>query len=162
MKQRLISVLVLVVVVAAFGFASNGDTINIGGMVPLRLDLTVVVDDDAANLQLEGDEAVTPEIALITISTNNSAGWELWVYADNAGAAGTALMNAEGDPISYTISYGGTNGTAGEITDAGLMVGENTDAAGDDDANLSIAYTQQEDFLAGYYSDQLAIVLRAK
>ncbi len=164
MKRRLVSVLVLVVVVATFGFASNGDTINIGGYVTLKLDLTVAPDPGAVNLTLEGTTVdFNPLIAQITISTNNTAGWELWVFAANAAGGGTALTNADGDPIPYTITYAGTGGVGPvAIPDTGVMVGENTAADGDALQELSVTYTQQEDFPAGYYSDQLAIVLRAK
>ena len=170
MKNRLLFVLVLLVVVATLGFASNGDTINIGGLVPLRLELTVVVDGSEVNLDLTGGTvAFSPTIAEITISTNNTAGWELWVFATNAGttlttATSTALINADGDEIPYTISYAGTAGAdKQDIIAAGLRVGERVGAAtGEGPVALSITYDQRNDYPAGYYSDQLAIVLRAK
>lgn len=168
MKQRLLSVLVLLVVVATLGFASNGDTINIGGYVTLKLDLTVLADAEADNLQLETTDAlpveVNPTIAQITISTNNTAGWELWVFAVNADGASTAMINADADEIPYTISYAGAAGVSEEdIPAVGLRVGERIDeSTGEGPVALSITYDQRNDYPAGYYSDQLAIVLRAK
>ncbi len=164
MRQRLLSVLVLLVVVTTFGFASNGDTINIGGYVTLKLDLTVDADPAADNLQLEGTtDGFNPTIAEITISTNNTAGWQLWVFAVNADGSGTAMINDDLDEIPYTISYAGTGGVGPvAITTTGVAVGDSGTAAGDTAAVLSITYDQSETFPAGYYSDQLAIVLRAK
>ena len=166
MKQRLLSVLVLLVVVATLGFASNGDTINIGGLVPLRLELTVVVDGSEVNLDLTGGTvAFSPTIADITISTNSSAGWGLWVFAVNAVGTDTAMINADLDAIPYTISY--SDGAANGVTGASIPVTTGVEIANRDDdvgstGQLSITYTQNPDYPAGYYSDQLAIVLRAK
>lgn len=163
MRHRHLCLLVLLVAVAAAGFGSNGETINIGGVVPLILQLTVAPNALAENLTLVGTtDPFTQEIAGITITTNNTAGWELWVFAVNAGAAGTNLINSDGDEIAYTITYGGVGGVATtNIPDTGLKIGEEGDASGDN-AAISITYAQTETYAAGYYSDQLAIVLRAK
>ena len=168
MKQRLFSVFVLVVVVAAFGFASNGDTINIGGMVPLILQLTVNPDPLADNLPMVAAVAAptTERIAGIEIVTNNTAGWELWVFPENiVGAAGSELINADADAIAYSISYTGTGGGAMGLDGNGLMLGEAGPLDGTEPAeagDLEITYEQSDSHPAGYYSDQLAIVLRAK
>ena len=167
MYRRLISMLVLVVVVAAFGFASNGDTINIGGMVPLILQLTVDPDPDADNLPMVAAAGPTTErIAGIEIVTNNTAGWELWVFPVNiVGAAGSELINADGDAIAYSILYTGTGGGGMGLDGDGLMLGEAGPLDGTEDpeaGDLQITYEQSNAHRAGYYSDQLAIVLRAK
>ncbi len=172
MKQRLFSVFVLVVVVATFGFASNGDTINIGGMVPLILQLTVAPDPLADNLPMVATPAAdhTQTIAGIEIVTNNTAGWELWVFPVNiVGAGGSALINADTDAIAYTIAYTGTGGGGMVLEGDGLRLGEGAAAAplGAESAptetgDLTVTYQQSDSHPAGYYSDQLAIVLRAK
>ena len=162
-ELRVLAVAAALLLVAAGAFAANGDTINIGGQVPLSLDLTVVADAAADNLTLVGATAAfNPTIAAITIATNNTAGWELWVFAANAAGASTSMINADGDSIAYTITYAGA-GTTGavDIPAAGVLVGEEGDASGDA-AALSVTYDQSTTFPAGYYSDQLSIVLRAK
>lgn len=175
MKQRLFSVFVLVVVVAAFGFASNGDTINIGGHVPLQLTLTVTPNADTDNLPLDEGDIVDHEVivAAIGITTNNTAGWDLVVFSTNAGNAllggSSVLVNADDDTIAYSVHYTGAGGalTGAPITNSdALLIGEasNVDAPLNlaDGGNLVITYDQSESYPAGYYSDQLAIVLRAK
>ncbi len=147
---------------AAGAFAQNGDTLNIGGQVPLTLTLTVAADADADNLILLGAGSVNAPIAEIGISTNNTDGWELWVFSANAAGATTALINADGDPIPYTITYGGAGGvTAEDLDDDGVKVGESATNDAQVAQVLSIDYLQSA-HPAGYYSDQLAIVLRAK
>ena len=152
-------------------FASNGDTLNIGGVVPLQLDLAVAPDANCDNLDLvdaAGPTAVTPIIAGITITTNNSAGWELWIYSNNADAGSCALINDDGDEFAYTLNYTGTGGGAAAAVTAatGTMYGEalSTDLLTryDDTGNIVINYNQEADKPAGYYTDKLTIVLRAK
>lgn len=158
---------VAALLLAATGaFASNGDTLNIGGQVPLTLTLTVTADANADNLTLLAggvDENVNAAIAAIDITTNNTAGWELWVFSANADGVNAGIENADGDRITYTITYAGAGGVAtSDLTSAGLAVGES--AVNDDQVGqiLSIDYLQSDAHKAGYYSDQLAIVLRAK
>ena len=152
-------------------YASNGDTLNIGGVVPLILNLTVTPDANSDNLDLvdsAGPTSVTPTIAGLVIETNNSAGWELWVYSNNADGGSCALINDDGDEFAYTLNYTGTGGGAAAAVTAttGTKFGEatssDTTARYDDTGNLVINYSQQADKPAGYYTDQLTIVLRAK
>ena len=154
-------------------FATNGDVLNIGGIVPLILNLTVAPSANSDNLTLVGDPAtpVTATIAGLTIETNNSAGWELWVYSNNADGGSCALINDDADEFSYVLDYTGSSGTLSEddvavAASTGTMYGEAESGAGalryDDTGNLEITYTPQLDNPAGYYTDQLTIVLRAK
>lgn len=156
----------VLILVAGAAFAANGDTLNIGGQVPLTLTLTVTADAAADNLTLitaGADTAVTAAIATIDISTNNTAGWELWVFSANSDATNTGLVNADSDKIGYTISYAGTGGvTTTDITSSGLKVGEDAANGTQTTQALSVTYTQSASHAAGYYSDQLSIVLRAK
>lgn len=163
MRHRHLCLLVLLVAVAVAGFGSNGETINIGGVVPLNLQLAVTPHVLADNLTLVGtNDPHTQEISGIVIATNNSAGWELWVFSANAAGANTSLINSDADEIAYTITYSGAGGVATtDIPAIGLKIGEEGDATGDTGA-ISITYAQTESYPAGYYSDQLAIVLRAK
>jgi hypothetical protein len=166
MKGVLRLVLILSIFVAATGvaFAQNGDTLNIGGQVPLTLTLGMTPDPAADNLDLSSaDGPVTATIAAITVDTNNTAGWELWVFAANADGTNTSMQNADGNEFVYTITYTGLGSPgAANITDTGLLVGEAGLNVVTDSGNLQIAYTQSTAARAGYYSDQLAIVLRAK
>lgn len=163
-SRALTALLLLVLPIAAF--AANGDTINIGGQVPLLLNLTVTADVDADNLPLTttgADTPVTEAIATIDVATNNTAGWELWVFSANAVGVSTSLINADLDPIAYTITYSGASGvTAANIPAVGLKVGEDAANADQTAETLSVNYTQSAGHPAGYYSDQLSIVLRAK
>ncbi len=166
---RYVLILSLLAVTSGIAFAANGDTLNIGGQVPLTLDLTVTADASADNLTLVGTTSgFNPTIAAISITTNNNAGWELWVFSTNADGSGTSMNNGDATPseIAYTIEYSGTGGGASAaITTAGLKVGENTataPVATPETGDLSITYDQSQTYPAGYYSDQLTIVLRAK
>lgn len=165
-NRRMLALAAALLLVATTGFAANGDTINIGGQVPLSLELTVTADTNADNLTLitaGADTSVTAAIATIDITTNNTAGWELWVFSSNADGTDTGLLNADGDEIVYTITYAGTGGvTATDITSSGLKVGEDAANGTQSAQALSVNYTQSASHAAGYYSDQLSIVLRAK
>ncbi len=151
-------------------FASNGDTLNIGGVVPLILDLTVDptgTNYDNLDLVDAGGAAVTGEVlAAITIATNNTAGWTLIVTSANSDAGNPGLRNDDNDPVAYQIAYTGAGGVAAAAIPAtvGLTVGDSNAGATayDDTGDLTIDYTQGADYPAGYYSDQLTIVLRAK
>ena len=171
MNKRILSIaIVAILVLTAMPLVAqnNGQTLNIGGFVPLVLDLGLTPDAVAQNLPLVGTTAnFTQEIAAITIDTNNTAGWQLWVFSENA----ADLINSDGDTISYTIRFTGSGGVATPETipaTTGLQVGEATealDATGEnlgDSGDLIIQYDQSENFRAGYYSDQLAVVLRAR
>jgi len=149
---------------ASTAFAANGETINIGGSVPLVLDLTVTPLAVADNLDLDAGDVVgfNVPIANISIATNNTAGWELWIFSVNSGT----LNNSEPTPdtIGYTLSYAGTGGVATTApTTAGLLFGQSSPPTVDDTTEeLSITYNQSTTYAAGYYSDQLTLVLRAK
>ena len=175
MKKRIIlgAIVALLVMTAMPVVAQqNGQTLMIGGLVPLRLDLTLTPDADAQNLLLtvdpgDPDTPHNPTIATLEISTNNTAGWELHVYSMN----GSNLVNAFGDEIQYTIRYDGAGGTPapGDLIPAGSggqLIGEADNGAAPnnlaDDGALIISYTRSADHPAGYYSDQLAVVLRAQ
>ncbi len=168
MKKGII--VILAAVTALPLFASNGDTLNIGGVVPLILNLTVTPAANYDNLDLVDAAAgsVTATLAGIVIATNNSAGWELWITSTNADGGSCALINDDGDEVTYTLAYTGTGGaaTTAVVATTGTMYGEaiSTDTAEryDDTGNLTITYTQGADYPSGYYSDQLTIVLRAK
>ena len=161
--RKSIAVMVLLLV-AGTVFAANGETINIGGTVPLILTLTVSPEATADNLPLTttgADASTTEDLADITIATNNTSGWELWIFSVNGGT----LNNSEPTPdtIGYTLTYAGTNGvaTTAPLT-AGVRFGQNTAATGDSAQSLDIVYNQSATYPAGYYSDQLTLVLRAK
>ncbi|MFP4113435.1 MAG: hypothetical protein ACOC2Y_03930 [Spirochaetota bacterium] len=163
---RVIIAVGLMTLTAGVAFAANGDTLNIGGHVPLALDLTVTASGVADNLPLTiagVDAPTTQTIATIDVTTNNTAGWELWVFSENADPTDTGLINADLDEITYEIEYLGA-GTTGavDIPDTGALVGEATSDLAQTGETLQITYTQSEGHNAGYYSDQLAIVLRAK
>jgi hypothetical protein len=139
-------------------------------VVPLILELVVGPVTPYDNLDLM-DSAVTNvdiHIANIDITTNNSAGWELWITSTNSDNGDQALVNDDGDTIDYTLTYAGTNGlTATAVTTTtGTKYGEadNTDTATrySESSTLNIQYSQGPSYPAGYYSDQLTIVLRAK
>jgi len=162
---RTILVAAFVLLVPVLAFSQNGDTLNIGGSVPLVLTLTVTPDPDADNLTLVGSTAGNVEqVATVSVSTNNTAGWELYAWSSNveSGAAATsALVNADGDPIGYQVTYTGGEATAA-IGSGGMLLKEVLTNTPEVDVPLSIVYDQSLAFPAGYYSDQLTIVLRAK
>ena len=152
--------MMVLLLIAATAFAANGETINIGGTVPLILDLTVTPDTAADNLPLTASDAATTEdLATIDISTNNTAGWELWVFSTN----GATIDNSDGDTIGYTLTYAGSGGASNTApSTAGVKFGEAAAATTDTAQLMSITYNQSTSYPAGYYSDQLTIVLRAK
>jgi hypothetical protein len=146
--------LAILLVLAALPMSAqdNGQTLNIGGLVPLQLTLTLIPDDRAQDLPLVGTTVDNDQIiAGITIATNSTAGWELWVYSVN----GSELLNNDGDSIAYTITYTGTGtlataaipiGSAANGT--GLLVGTATDTDAPnntaDTGDLTITYTQTQ------------------
>lgn len=163
---RTIAVIGVLFLAPAIAFGANGDTLNIGGIVPLVLTLTVTPDTNADNLTLHADPGDTPtvEIARIDVSTNNSAGWELYAYSANAEAGTTSvLMNADTDEIGYDVTFDSLDAEAGgPILTGGLLLKQVTDRTPETDSPLQITYAQAPDHPAGYFSDQLTIVLRAK
>lgn len=166
MKKRIVlgALVALLVLTAMPVVAQAGRTLTIGGLVPLTLELDLAPLALAQNLPLIGSvEDFEQDIAALTITTNNTAGWELWVYSEN----GAVLRNVHDDEIEYRIRFGGA---FGEPTfdipegfgDGGLGRLIASDTTTSDTGNLIIQYTQTETFPAGYYSDQLAVVLRAQ
>lgn len=162
---RALGVATLLLLVPALAFSANGDTLNIGGSVPLVLTLVVTADADADNLTLHAPAATpTVTIATIDVSTNNTAGWELWVFSATGEALGSStLRSADNENISYTVSFNSTGGvTTTPITAGGLMLKEDLANGTETGSELQITYPQAENYDAGYYSDQLTVVLRAK
>jgi len=164
------AILILIVFLSGFGiiYGATGDTLTIGGSVPLILEITVTPDPNSDDLTLVGAAApTTATIATIGIITNSSAGWELWVQSTNA-TTYASLINADGDEIPYTLAYGSTNGTGGTVNDGtaitsdGIMLGEDSTVSTIEEGNLDITYDQAPDYPAGYYSDLLTITIRAK
>jgi hypothetical protein len=164
---KMVAVAGALLLIAGAAFAANGDTINIGGQVPLTLTLvvdTTGLNSDNLTLTNAGPAAdVKVTIATLDISTNNTLGWQLWVFSATANGADSAMVNADGDRIPYVIEYDGTGGLpAVTIPVAGLMLSDDATNAVETDGPLAITYSQAPDHPAGYYSDQLAIVLRAR
>jgi hypothetical protein len=164
------AILILIIFLSVFGlvYGATGDTLTIGGSVPLILELTVSPDPNADDLTLVGAAApATATIATIGIVTNSSAGWELWVQSTNA-TTYASLINADGDEIPYTLGYttttgdGNTTNAGSAITSDGIMLGEDDDVSTVEEGNLDITYAQAPDYPAGYYSDLLTITIRAK
>ncbi len=160
---RALGAVALLLLAPALAFSANGDTLNIGGSVPLVLTLVVTPDANADNLVLHAPAATpTVTIATIDVSTNNTAGWELWVFSTTGEALGSStLRSADDEDIAYTVTYpGGATGAA--IIAGGLMLKEDPLNGSEAASALQITYAQAEDHDAGYYSDQLTLVLRAK
>ncbi len=158
--KKLIIVLLMCLLMMPL-FASNGDTLNIGGVVPLQLDLVVdpsAYSPDDLVLVAGATTSVTPTIADIDIATNNTAGWELWVMSSN----NASLLNDDNDAVAYTLTYGGTGGTTSAPTTTGVKLGEAASDVDETGQLLIINYDQEPDYPAGYYTDQLTIILRAK
>ncbi len=161
--KKLIIFLVLILV-AGTAFAANGDTLNIGGTVPLVLSLTVTAESGIDNLALNTADANdhTENLASIVIASNASAGWDLYIYSANDGV----MTNADGDTIAYTLLYASpdstTLGTDVAPSTAGVSYAEETNTTGDASGDLDMIYNQSTAYAAGYYSDQLTLVLRAK
>lgn len=167
-RSNLLKKLLIIVIFtlsAAALFAASGDTLNIGGTVPLNLTLNVTPAASIDNLALSTiNGATTVDIASITVASNASAGWDLYIYSANDGS----MLNADGDAITYTLTYAstassaGAGGTTQAPTTAGLSYTDETNTSGDATGDLDITYTQSTAYAAGYYSDQLTLVLRAK
>ena len=164
MNKRIlaIAIVALLVLTAMPLVAQNGQTLNIGGLVPLILDLTITPDGIAQDLPLVGnndDEVVV--VADITISTNNSTGFELLAISQN----GLLLINANADEIGYDIAFvpEGNTPTFGVI-DANDVIFSETDPTLDTPitGTIQVQFDQSENHPAGYYSDQIALVLRTQ
>ena len=151
--------------------AASGDSMTIGGVVPLILNLTMTQDPGADDLDL--DSATGPvtgiTIASITVDTNSSAGWELVVMSENGGTLKNAVPTDT--PISYTCTYvqgasGSSTSTGAQgLTTAGVILTQDTartTAGTPEPGTLQIAYNQSTTYPAGYYSDLLTVTLRAK
>ena len=161
LKKSLIILVLLLV--GATAFAASGDTLTIGGSVPLVLDLVVTTDGSEIILDLNTADgpAADVQIATIAIDSNAMAGWDLIISSANGGE----MLNADGDAITYTLNYIPTIASPLNAdtapTVAGLSYAENTATTGDA-GTLVMDYTESTDYAAGYYSDQLTLVLRAK
>lgn len=164
---RIMAVVAVLFLAPALAFGANGDTINIGGSVPLVLSLTVTPDANADNLTLHAPAAAaTATIATIDVTTNNTGGWELYAYSATADAGTSSILeNADGDDIGYTVTFtsdGGAGVTDTAIPSGGQLLTEYATNQTEATSPLVINYAQAENYPAGYYSDQLTIVLRAK
>lgn len=164
---RTMAVVAVLFLAPALAFGANGDTINIGGSVPLVLSLTLTPDPNADNLTLHAPAApATATIATIDVTTNNTGGWELYAYSATADAGTTSVLeNADGNEIGYTVTFtsdGGANLTDTAIPNGGQMLTEYATNETEAASPLVINYPQAQNYSAGYYSDQLTIVLRAK
>lgn len=174
MLRKSIVLLVILLMSLTPVFAATGDTLIIGGAVPLILTLVVTPDAGADDLTLRAAAAtVTPTVGTVEIEANNSAGWELWVHSTNADATNAMMLNADGDPIAYLIEYDKTLGqgtgvatnVGAELTSAGLKIGEDTAITAEgtpEQGALVLTYDTAFTYPAGYYSDLLTITLRAK
>lgn len=169
MLKKIAAIAVTLLVGMALLFAATGDTLTIGGAVPLTLDLVLTAAAGSDNLTLHAvAAAVTPTVGSVTIVTNSSAGWELWVQSTNADGTNAMLTNADGDSIDYTIGYTRTAGTGtsqnvgAELTNAGLLIADDTTVSTVEEGDLVLSFNTAENYPAGYYSDLLTVTIRAK
>lgn len=170
MNKKAILVLIVFLSLTGMVFGGSGDSMSIGGVVPLVLELTLdPTSYNADDLDLDSADTldVTATIADITIDTNSSAGWDLVVMSAND----SSLINQETDAIAYTAVYvRGVTGTstaaaAQSLTAAGVVLtsdGDRTPAGTGEVGVINIVYDQSTTYAAGYYSDLLTVTLRAK
>jgi hypothetical protein len=120
------------------------------------------MEDDLDKLSLNtSNSSTTVDVAAIEITSNASAGWELYIYSANDGK----MINADNDEIDYTLTYAtveATGNAAATPLSAGVVFASEADTSGDSVGDLNITYTQSTGYPAGYYSDQLTMVLRAQ
>jgi len=169
MLKKIAAIAVTLLIGLALLYAATGDTLTIGGAVPLTLDLVLTPAAGSDNLTLDAAAAtVTPTVGSVTIVTNSSAGWELWVQSTNADGTNAMLTNADGDSINYKIGYTRTAGTGtaqnagAELTNAGLLIADDTTVSTAEQGDLVLTYDTADNYAAGYYSDLLTVTVRAK
>lgn len=160
--KKLIIILILALV-ATTAFAANGETFNIGGTVPLTLSLDITLAADLDKLDLNTNNSATSVniSTALTIESNASAGWQLYAYSANDGS----MLNSDSDAFPYTLTYTTTGATgSADVTplSTGVVIANEGDQSGDTTGVLSMDYTQSTSAPAGYYSDQLTLVLRAQ
>lgn len=158
-------VLAAVVLNASLGAATSG-TVNLSGVVPAILEVSVTATSAAGNLNLV---SVVSDLQIATVveRSNKRAGYKITLSSANAAAQGASapFFSSAGsaDTLSYAISYNGApvtfaGGAAAEVTDASAKT-----AALGASKPVTISYDGTGSFLdEGTYTDVLTFTIIAK
>lgn len=150
MKKPLLSLLLMSV--SSLSMAATVGTLNLQGVVPAVLSITITPEPLATNLPLDTTQSNVKVAEAVEVS-NSATGYTVDIVSANNGQ----LVNGS-DTINYSLTYGGStidlaNGDA--VTGASGAVNANKD--------INISYTGVDYALLtqGTYSDQVTFTISA-
>lgn len=141
--------------------AATSGSVDLSGVVPNELSISVTATTAASNLNITGGENQT-KIATASESSRSLDGYKVFASSDN----GSKLVHSNGEAsgsTDYTISYDGgsstalTNpGQAYEVRDSGPQ-----DGLINHESDININVTAYPQAIAGTYSDTITFSIVA-
>ncbi|WP_044561505.1 hypothetical protein [Azospirillum sp. B4] len=136
---------------AAPALADTSGTVKLSGTVSLNC--SVAVTDASAQLNiLSGSSNV--QVGTVVETCNDGAGYTITVASANGGSLKSSANGAQ--PVAYTTSYDGTNGSGQSftVTRSGAQFNKT--------ANVSVTVPASAQAIAGSYADTLTITIAGK
>lgn len=160
MKKLLISAALLVLAAPFVSQAATTGTLQLNGIVPEVLSITVTPEAVAANLDLETNQS-NLKVGTVHEQSNLGGGYRVTVSSSNDGA----LKRAGGtETIPYIFAYGGTAvSLANSSTTPAIATNFSSATIGNSARDVSISYagTPAEQLISGQYQDTLIFEISA-
>lgn len=150
MKKPLLSLLLMSV--TSLSMAATVGTLNLQGVVPAVLSITITPEPLATNLPLDTTQSNVKVAEAVEVS-NSATGYSVDIVSANNGQ----LVNGS-DTINYTLSYGGS---AIDLANGDAVTGASGAVNASKDINISYTGVDYALLTQGTYSDQVTFTISA-
>lgn len=163
--KKAISILLVMTMTIVPTFSATTANLTLTGVVNGVLDITVIAEPAASNLDLLSSQTDLP-VATVTEKSNKASGYTVSLESANAVATGSNAASLNGtagnpDKLDYTLKYDGISvsftGGSAIITDS-----TSTTSSSGVTKGLSMSYTANSALKEGTYEDTLTFTIAAK
>lgn len=137
------------------GFADTSATLNLKGIIPLNLEISIAPTQLAETLDLTR-QVSNEKVATVTEKSNSWNGYKVKAKSNNGGK----LVNANdvNKFVQYQLTYNGSNMA---LNQSATEIYSTQNLRGTYNKDVKISYSQPNDLSAGTYSDVIQFTIEA-
>lgn len=137
------------------GFAATSADLILKGIIPLNLEISIVHENLAANLDLTR-QVSNEKVATLTEKSNSYNGYKIKAKSTNAGK----LVNSSdvNSFVNYSLTYNGSNVS---LNSSPVEIYSTQNLKGTYNKDLKISYNQPSNLSSGTYQDTVQFTIEA-
>jgi uncharacterized protein (UPF0333 family) len=137
------------------GMAATSADLILKGIIPLNLEISIVHETLASNLDLTR-QVSNEKVATLTEKSNSASGYKIKAKSTNAGK----LVNASdvNSFVNYSLTY---NGSGVSLNSSPVEIYSTSNLRGTYTKDLKISYNQPSNLSAGTYQDTVQFTIEA-